>query len=157
MMKPYGADWKAKDYATVVSEYDKVTVKEPALIPVLQFSYYTALIHADFNRALEVGKANKMTDYVAMLTANQTDLPKSDYDFAVDTLKDSPEMTKTSQMVGIVASAYFNDGQYAKALETIQKKIEMANKHGGYSDDDMKPLYDNLKKYKDAAAANPGK
>lgn len=145
--------FKAKDFAKVVSECEKLAVKEPTLRDKIDPYYFRGLMQTDPEKLYSIAQVEKVKNTERLMTilslCNQKGLNKKFYDLAIEICTPKVEQDANDYTsLSILEAVYELTGNNAKAVEMIEKMMTFA-KANGANENYMKAWNEKLEKLKE--------
>ncbi|MBV4357298.1 TlpA family protein disulfide reductase [Pinibacter aurantiacus] len=127
-LKPIQDAIDSKDYGLAMKRYNSTIQADPSKKSFLFIAYYTSLIHLDPDQAYSDAlrfKDSAMIQYaIVRVFSAEENLNKKFYAYAISYFEKQPNNFGFWPMS---SAAYFNFGDVAKAVETLQKFIDWCN------------------------------
>jgi thiol-disulfide isomerase/thioredoxin len=158
IMKPVEAAEKAKNYRRAISECDKAIAKSPEMYKYGLAMKKFELLAKHFPETAYAEAVKVQSDPAQHWMASEEfaatpGLDKNCYLFALDFFKDKyKDQPENPNVHAHYAEVYFQLGEFAKAADNFQRYVD-ALKKMNLDPVTMEDIEQQLKKYKDAAAA----
>lgn len=140
LMKPLNDALKAKDFPLALTEIDKLAASNPEMKPMLASTKFNVLLSSDepaaYAYAKELGEGafrdnpNMLNQIAWKIVDEKSKLKTPDYALAISLAQRASDLLKNANpmILDTLAVAQFKSGNVAKAIETQQLAVSLAEK-----------------------------